>query len=104
MKQHIDDAVTTGKVCAEIEHERMVQRGRWGNDFDDTLTDAWWGNMLGAYVGRVNQAIFSRGEKPTEEAALRYPEIDDVRMRADLIKVAAIAVCYVETIDRRKNK
>ena len=93
----------TDEVCAEVAHERMVQRGRWGNDFDDKLSDAWWGNMLGAYLGRVQSAIFTRGEKPTEEAALRYIEIEDDAMRADLIKVAAIAVCYVETIDRRKN-
>lgn len=98
------DREATDNVLLEVAHERMVQRGRWGNDFDDTLSDSWWGNMLGAYLGRVQSAIFTRGEKPTEEAALRYIPVEDEAMRADLIKVAAIAVCYVETIDRRKEQ
>lgn len=93
----------TQKVLDEIKDERRLQRSRWGDSFDDKLEDAWWGNMLGAYIGRVQQAIFTRGEKPTEEAALRYIEIEDVPMRADLIKVATIAVCYAEVIDRRRQ-
>lgn len=92
----------TNAVLTEVAHERSVQRGRWGDEFDDQLSDAWWGNMLGAYLGRVQQAVFTRGEKPTDEAALRYIEIEDDQLRADLIKVAAIAVCYAEVIDRRR--
>jgi hypothetical protein len=93
----------TQKVLDEVANERSLQRGRWGDEFDDGLDDAWWGNMLGAYIGRVQSAIFTRGEKPTDEAALRYMEIDDHRMRMDLIKVAAIAVSYAEVIDRRNK-
>jgi hypothetical protein len=94
----------TQEVLDDVAMERSLQRGRWGDEFDDKLSDAWWGNMLGTYLGRVQAAIFSRGEKPTEEASLRYIPVEDSAMRADLIKVAAIAVCYVEVIDRRKDR
>lgn len=90
-------------VADEILHEREVQIGRWGNEADDARSLEHWGNILGAYVGRVQTAIQSRCEKPTDEASLRYTEVEDGVMRQDAIKVATICMAFVETLDR-KNK
>jgi hypothetical protein len=94
----------TARIIDEIAHERAVQRGRWGDEFDDANSDAWWGNMLGAYLGRVQSEVFTRGEKPTEEAALRYVSEGDEILRQSLVKVATIAVAYVEALDRRAEQ
>lgn len=102
-----DLEVATEDVVSEVVHERVVQRGRFGNPHDDTHSRDTWGTILGAYVGHVHETVRQMGNiTPSEEARLRA--VDDygltLTLRGQLVKVAATAVAWIEAIDRREAR
>jgi hypothetical protein len=72
------------EIFAAIEAERAYQDEKWGTAFDDKNTANDFGSYLSQYAG---DRVTKMGLTPEQQ-------------RAGLIKVAAIAVAAIETIDR----
>jgi hypothetical protein len=79
-------------ILEEIDKEREYQRGRWGNTADDTINSP---NDFIAYIVHHTGRWFDGGFKPYSSEAVN-------RFRAQMIKVAALAVAAVESIDRQR--
>lgn len=77
------------KIFQEIETERDTQNTKWGVEFDDKNTPYNWAAYIAQYATRnligdpraVSEAVF----------------------RDDMVKVAALAVAAIESIDRRAS-
>lgn len=110
------------RVLHEIAAERAMQDAKWGeqNHPDGTATNwvdqirpafGWDSTMSEAeHTARLArhdcQRAARRGEATwlkilREELAEAFAESDAVKLRAELIQVAAVAVAWVEAIDRR---
>lgn len=70
-------------ILQQIEAERTYQDGRWGTAFDDANTLNDWSAYIGVYLGRA----VDMGSDPAKQ-------------RANMLKVAALAVAAVESFDR----
>jgi hypothetical protein len=94
-------------VLAEVAHERGMQDAKWGeqNHPDGTgnlsqqdrakFARKWCEDAFGAGYGTWADIL-------TEEVAEAEGERDPARLRAELVQVAAVAVCWIEAIDRRQ--
>lgn len=71
------------KIFADIETEREYQDAKWGQDFDGKNTINDWGTFIGIYTANAC------GMNLTPAA-----------QRAQLVKVAAIAVAAIEQVDK----
>ena len=76
------------QILGEVEAERSVQDAKWGTAFDDKNTPYNWSAYIGQYSTR-----HLIGD-PTK--------VSEAEFRADMVKVAALAVAAIESIDRRK--
>ena len=84
--------MTTPKILAEIQDERSRQDAKWGvqnsHDFE-------WVSILAEEFGeaaqQANEANFTTGRYRGDFSNLRY----------ELVQVAAVAVAWIECIDRR---
>lgn len=79
-------------VYEEIKSERDYQDKKWGHTADDTLNTPW---MWAAYIARyatnwMKGTFLPIGTSATED------------FRESMVKVAAIAVAAVESLDRQK--
>lgn len=101
----------TTKVLREVGDERLRQDARWGQvqtcpNFTPLLT---WGRdlraiyreLLGAARSENDDGIASFESILREEYCEAMLEDDPVKLRAELVQVAAVAVKWVEHIDRR---
>lgn len=83
------DEMSQVEVLNEVASERARQDARWGEQNHEDLV---WGAILGEEVGEVSQAMledrFGRGGN----------------LREELLQVAAVAVAWVECIDRRAGR
>ncbi|HEY5834927.1 hypothetical protein [Streptomyces sp.] len=98
--------VITDHVLAEVLAERVRQDDRWGqqNHPDGTgnlsqqdrakFARKWCEDAFGAGYGTWADIL-------TEEVAEAEGERDPARLRAELVQVAAVAVAWIEAIDRR---
>ena len=78
-------------IIDEILAERKYQQERWGNEADDTLSTPWmWVSYITQYATRWMAGTF---DIPT-------PVADS--FRTHMVKVAAIAVAAIESIDRQR--
>lgn len=100
------ESYCTPKPIAEVVEERRRQDDRWGeqNHPDGTggrgseerasmyraLCDARHKNGTGSWLDILLEEVFEAGA-----------EGDELNLRAELIRVAAMAVSWVEAIDRR---
>jgi NTP pyrophosphatase (non-canonical NTP hydrolase) len=75
---------TETTILLEVAGERGSQLRKWGVQ---RHTDAVWLAILHEETGEAARAIL---------------EADEENMRAELIQVAAVAVAWVEDIDRRR--
>ena len=75
-----------GIVIADILKERVRQDKKWGAN--RVLPDFTWNAILTEEVG---------------EAAKEVLEVDVKKLRVELIQVAAVAVAWIESLDRRKG-
>jgi len=73
-------------VFDQVADERSAQDNRWGEQNHDNGT---WSLVLGEEYGEACQA------------ALQHSPTDPTDLRAELIQVAAVAVAWVECIDRK---
>lgn len=98
--------MTTETVLAEIEHERDRQDVVWGEQNHPNGTgmspfDAPWAKAAKA----ICQAAASAGKVTwrdilNEEVRESFAESDPVKLRAELVQVAAVCVAWIESIDR----
>lgn len=75
-------------IFGEIGAERAYQDSKWGASMDDTHTPFVWASVIAQYSTR---------NLIGDPAA-----VDIAKFRADMVKVAALAVAAVEAIDRTK--
>lgn len=95
-----------GPVLAEVVAERLRQDARWGeqNHPDGTnLDNAAWRD----YSRRLTQRAADEGRVTwahilQEEFVEALAEVEPARIRAELIQTAAVAVAWVQAIDRRQ--
>lgn len=107
----------SARVLEEVSRERARQDEKWGeqNHPDGTLDDRHllgrahlprWSTIRRDAQRRVDTlAELGRVEYIDillEEVAEAFAESDPARLRAELIQVAAVAVQWVEAIDRRR--
>jgi hypothetical protein len=79
-------------VYDEIKKEREYQDGKWGHETDDTLNTPWmWASYIGQYATKWMRGEFLPVSVDTTNT-----------FRTCMIKVAAIAVAAIESIDRQR--
>lgn len=76
------------QIFSEVEAERQYQENKWGNAFDDKNSPYNWS----AYIGQYS----------TRNLIGDPAKVDPAKFRADMVKVAAIAVAAIEAHDRAK--
>ncbi len=81
-------AIETSKVLEEVTHERSRQDEEYGAEHDDQHNALEWLGLIAHYAG----AAFISGMRD----GIAFQKMS----RAGLIRVAAIAVAAVESIDR----
>jgi hypothetical protein len=103
-------------VLAEIADERARQDAKWGeqNHPDGTFPDrvwAWTGpaSYVAENVRKNCQELAAEGhvtwlDIALEEVAEAFETEDPAKLRAELVQVAAVAVAWIEAIDRRNAK
>ena len=96
----------TGRVLLDVNIERKLQDAKWGeqNCPDGTSAKVFKHHADNRRV-ECDEAT-ARGEKTfqkilAEEVYEAFAEEDPVRLRAELVQVAAVAVSWIEAIDRR---
>jgi hypothetical protein len=97
---------STFDVLGEVAYERKQQDSRWGEqNHPDGTGDRRWQDAANVVRGEVDDA--ARAGRTTWNGVLReelfeaLAESDPARLRAELVQVAAVAVCWIEAIDRR---
>lgn len=99
-------SVVTDRVLSEVLAERIRQDDRWGEQNHPDGTGAL-SQVLEADKAREGcKAAFARGEGTwmhvlIEEVFEVFAEEDPSKVRTELLQVAAVAVAWVEAIDRR---
>jgi chaperone required for assembly of F1-ATPase len=79
-------------ILNEITNERLYQEEKWGNTTDDTVNTP---NDFVSYIGAYSTKWFPGGFPPyTEETVANF--------RKSMMKVAALAVAAVESVDRQQ--
>ena len=90
---HPDDETSLGRVLEEICEERSQQDQKWGGPSHDDRHDAQdWSQ----FIGYQNQAIPYEANLSTDR-----DEYDDV-VRRRFVKIAALAVAAIQSIDRNR--
>jgi len=99
------DPATAG-VLDEVAAERVRQNERWGEqNHRDGTGDRRWRDAANHVRSEVDDE--ARAGRTTWNGVLReelfeaLAESDPARLRAELVQVAAVAVAWVEAIDRR---
>ncbi len=106
----------SASVLDEVSNERLRQDARWGQQSHPNGTGADWEFCSGQHAGWAQEAADDARrrcqEAPervwgdtyalilNEEVAEAFAEDDPQRLRTELIQVAAVAVAWVEKIDR----
>lgn len=79
-------------IYDEIAAERAYQEGLWGNEADDALNTPWmWAAYIGAYATKWMVGSF---------LPLKRSVTDE--FRKCMVKVAALAVAAIQSIDRQR--
>lgn len=87
---HLNLDEPTGFVLRQVESERHKQSKKWGEQNHDGYR---WLAILGEEVGEANKAMLQ-----TEFGGSSVEHL-----REELIQVAAVAVAFIECIDRHKG-
>jgi NTP pyrophosphatase (non-canonical NTP hydrolase) len=86
-------------VLFEVETERMRQDAKWG---EQNHSNELWMAILTEEVGEAAQALLDSRYKVVNPA--RYTPDVDAHLREELVQVAAVAVAWIEAIDRRASQ
>jgi len=111
----VNPSVITDRVLSEVLAERIRQDAKWGeqNHADGTGPDKaaivgalCFADEAATRARRACQSAAHRGETTwrlvfAEESLEALAEDDPAQLRAELLQVAAVAVAWVEAIDRR---
>jgi hypothetical protein len=81
-------------ILFEINNERVYQQKRWGDNADDTQNAP---NDFVSYIAHHSTRWFNGGFAPYSSATV-------AEFRRQMIKVAALAVAAIESIDRQQEK
>jgi hypothetical protein len=92
-------------VLADIRAERGRQDATWGEQNHPDGTGPRYANKaeyerIHALTAAMDGTLTFR-HVLAEEVAAAYAENDPERLRAELVQVAATAVCWIQAIDRR---
>jgi len=105
----------------DVEVERSRQNLKWGeqNHPDGTGPDVYWTDSLGncADATEVADLVRERCQEhfgtarqvgtwldvALEEIGEAFAESDPIRLRAELVQVAAVFVAWIEALDRRPS-
>jgi hypothetical protein len=98
--------VVTDRVLQEVLAERIRQDEKWGEQNHPDGTGARrWADAANVVRGEVNDA--ARQGRTSWNGVLReevfeaLAESDQAKLRKELVQVAAVAVAWIEAIDRR---
>ena len=91
----MSDRIYTKTVLNEVYVERIAQQDVWGERDHDPLV---WGAILGEEVGELAQAMLLDHEDPSTDYLLYVGT-----MRKEAIQVAAVAVAFVEYLNRMRT-
>ncbi|TVT56105.1 hypothetical protein FNH05_08785 [Amycolatopsis rhizosphaerae] len=96
------------RALAEIAAERARQDARWGEQNHPDGTGAPADETAAATARRTCEDNFRDGKGTwrdifLEEVHEALAEADPVRLRAELVQAAAVAVNWIEAIDRRNG-
>ena len=80
------------RVYRDIKAERRYQEVKWGEQNHDPMV---WGAILGEEVGELAQAMLAEMFGGEDHSSHSGP------MRQEAIQVAAVAVAFIEYLDRR---
>lgn len=75
----------------DVSDERLAQNAKWGQQ---NHSDEWWLAILGEEFGETSQAILHD----------RFGGKAAGTVRAELVQLAAVAMAWIECIDRRDSK
>ena len=115
MNEDYDIIRTAGAVIAEVAAERERQDAKWGEQNHPDGTGPTWPLVIAPMVNaetarilaqRMCQSAARHGSVTWqhilgEEFVEALAEEDPVKLRAELVQVAAVAVAWIEAIDRR---
>ena len=109
MGYYLVSVTHTGEVLDDVHDERRRQDRKWGeqNHPDGTKSDPVSEAHADCIRHRADEA--ARAGTLTwrhildEEVAEAFAEDDPARLREELVQVAAVAVGWIEAIDRREN-
>lgn len=102
----MSDLMLTASVLAEIQGERTGQDAKWG---EQNWPDGT-GRSIDQKIAKVKREACDQAVAAghvtwrhilAEEVAEAFAEADPARLRGELLQVAAVAVNWVEAIDRR---
>ena len=99
---------TTPDVLSDVYEERDRQDSRWGQqNHPDGTGDKITCKFDADRARRRCQTAFAAGTGTwrhvlEEEVFETFAEVDPVALRAELVQVAAVAVAWIEAIDRRQ--
>ncbi len=72
---------------AEIQNERDAQRVKWGESADDLYTAGEWAALVSHYA--------------TRQVVGDLRGVNLTKLRADMVKVGALALACIESLDRK---
>lgn len=98
------DREKTCEVLDDVLEERMLQNRKWGEQNHPDRRGLWY-----TRAAELEQAARESLEAGPSWAAILAEEVgealqedDPAKLRAELLQVAAVAVAWVEAIDRRE--
>jgi hypothetical protein len=96
----------TVSVLGEVLQERVDQHAKWGEQNQRDGTGSPPKVRAADAQRRITERAFEQGVGTwalilLEEVAEALAESDEARLREELVQVAAVAVAWVEAIDRR---
>ena len=97
---------TLDRALVEVELERARQDAKWGEQNHDDGTGKPGDREHADYMRRCTEAFFAIRAGTwrdilEEEVMEAFAEEDPKLLRAELVQVAAVAVSWIESIDRR---
>lgn len=98
--------VITDRVLSQVLAERIAQDTKWGEQNHNDGTGNKSQQDRAEFARRWCKSAFESGygtwaDVLTEEVAEAEAERDPATLRAELLQVAAVAVAWIEAIDRR---
>jgi hypothetical protein len=92
-------------VAREVIQERVRQEAKWGEQNHPDGTTGVYGLIVTLSRALQNCEAHRTGWAPGATSSLRKfyeaAEVDPAKLREELIQVAAVAVAWMEAIDRR---